>query len=157
MFRRPTASPRARSRRLRALAVVLYALGLLVATAHFGLVEHRVCEHGEVAHEGDAHHGESGRADLEHADLEHAALGRNDGDAAAPQADPLRAPGEHDEPSHEHCELDQGTLVAPPFELAPPSFAEWLVEHFARPAAHAPRPPVIAILRLAPGRSPPRA
>jgi hypothetical protein len=165
---RPKSRPRRvsslRLRRLSALWVVLYTLGLFVATAHFSFVEHRVCEHGEVAHEGSGHShaGESLAAEVA-GELAAAAALESALDCVlesllAAESPPSPAP-EHDdeEPAHEHCEFDQGVLVARPLELTPLTFAEWLEEHFGRPAAHAPRPPAIAILRLAPGHSPPRA
>ncbi len=146
------------ARLLQALWIALYTLGLLLSTAHYSLVSHSVCEHGEVAH-GEVAHG-----DIEHvADLAHC-----DVEAGAPvelaQEEALPAPAvgaaQGDEPSeedgHEHCELDPATQAAPAFELSPLSFAQWLEECFGPVVASAPRAPAIAVLRLAPGHSPPR-
>lgn len=146
-----------RSTRLfRALWVAVYALGLLLSTAHFSLVSHRVCEHGDVAHveagalahcenEFDAAHGAELVAELAAAPVE----------ALASAASEAPAPPE--EEGHEHCELDPATQAAPAFELSPLSFAHWLEECFGPVAEPAPRAPRIAVLRLAPGHSPPRA
>lgn len=142
------------TRRWQALWVALYALGFLLSTAHFSFVAHRVCEHGEVAHV------EVG--ELAHCESDALAAPR------AAQAEALRSvsepglPADHspaplEDEGHEHCELDPATQAAPSFELAPLGFAQWLEECFGPRVEPAPRAPAIAILRLAPGRSPPLA
>jgi len=150
-----------RSKRLfQAVWVAVYALGLLLSTAHFSLVPHRVCEHGDVAHveAGALAHCESGidaAHELELAAEPHAELGGARVEALASAASDAPAPEE--EEGHEHCELDPATQAAPAFELSPLSFAHWLEECFGPVAEPAPRAPRIAVLRLAPGHSPPRA
>ncbi len=143
---------RSPKRRWQALWVAVYALGLLLSTAHFNLVAHRICEeHGEVEHAGVE---APNSCDAEEAVAQNAAL------APTPSADHADSPNEHapqEDERHEHCELDPATQAAPEFELAPLTFAEWLDEHVGQPAPPAPRAPAIAILRLAPGHSPPRA
>jgi len=150
---RPSQTP---FRRLtQALWATLYVLGLVCSSAHFGLVAHRVCEHGEVVH-GDAHHDGALHGAAHHAsDFELSLVSL----AHAPADEPREhAPfGESDGEQHEHCEVQPGTLVAPPFELARLSFAQFLEEFFGPRVVPAPCAPSIAILRLAPGHSPPRA
>lgn len=156
---RPSQTP---FRRLtQALWAALYVLGLVCSSAHFGLVAHRVCEHGEVVHgevvHGDAHHAGALHGEAQHhpadselsfASLEHASV-----DASSEHA-PV---GESDGEEHEHCEVQPGTQLAPPFELARLAFAQFLEEFFGPRVVPTPCAPSIAILRLAPGHSPPRA
>lgn len=152
-MRRADRANRPSARLLQALWIALYTLGLLLSTAHYSLVSHSVCEHGEVAH-GDIAHVDA----LAHCDVEaDAPL-----ELATAEARLASAVGaaQGDEPfeenGHEHCELDPATQAAPAFELSPLSFAQWLEECFGPVAASAPRAPAIAVLRLAPGHSPPR-
>lgn len=151
---RPSQTP---FRRLtQALWAALYVLGLVCSSAHFGLVAHRVCEHGEVVH-GDVHHGDAHHGDAHHgaadSELSHERLSH------APAEEPREhAPlGEPDGEAHEHCEVQPGTQLSPPFELARLSFAQFLEEFFGPRVVPTPSAPSIAILRLAPGHSPPRA
>lgn len=115
---------------------------------------HRVCEHGAIAHveAGELAHCENG---------EHTPHAAEHGDtlAVAPllMAPAHEAPAPSEDEGHEHCELDPATQAAPSFELAPLTFAQWLEECFGPRVTPAPRAPAIAILRLAPGRSPPLA
>lgn len=126
---------------------MLYALGLFVATAHFSLVAHRVCEHGEVEHVG--HEGQSA---CESDGVPFAASVPSD--RLAVQAPPA---GEERDGEHEHCELEPGIELSAPLHAPAPTFAEWLEECFAARVREEPRAPAIAVLRRAPGRSPPRA
>lgn len=153
---RPSQTP---FRRLtQALWAALYVLGLVCSSAHFGLVAHRVCEHGEMVH-GEAHHGEEHRSEVHRGEAHLASQSEQHVASHAPADHSGEHPplGEPDGDEHEHCEVQPGTQLSPPFELAGLSFAEFLEEFFGPRVAATPCAPSIAILRLAPGHSPPRA
>lgn len=145
---------RSSKRHAHAWWVAAYVLGLFLSTAHFSLVAHRTCEHGEVAHVevGELAHCESDTEAVRDAGLGEALRTASAADFPAPDE-----PAPSEDEGHEHCELDPAAQVSPPFELAPLRFAQWLEEHFGPRAEPEPRAPTIAILRQAPGRSPPRA
>jgi hypothetical protein len=150
---RPSQTP---FRRLtQALWAALYVLGLVCSSAHFGLVAHRVCEHGEVVH-SDAHHGGAPHDEAHHASDSELSL-ESLAHASAGESREHAPVGESDGEEHEHCEVQPGTQLAPPFELARLSFAQFLEEFFGPRVVPTPCAPSIAILRLAPGHSPPRA
>ncbi len=142
-----------RSRRLlQALWISLYALSLLLSTAHYSFISHRVCEHGDVAHveAGVLAHCDGGLANSRSVDWSAPSAAAHVDSGSDESAPP-------EEDGHEHCELDPATQAAPAFELSPLTFAQWLDECFGPASEPAPRAPDIAILRLAPGHSPPRA
>jgi len=141
------AQPRRRIRRpFEALWLALYALGMFAASLHYGLVAHRVCEHGEVAHVASKAHDAPEAAPSE---IESTSIQQRSSESRP------ESPTTPDDDTHEHCELDPTTQPAAPIELAPITFAAWLELHFDPPALATPQPPRIAILRQAPGRSPP--
>jgi hypothetical protein len=136
--RRSKAPPKAGIRVLGALVVALGLLGsLLVQTAHFAFVQHRLCEHGELSHEDEV-------------PLSSRATAREKHDQPAVDTDSSRA-----EKAHDHCDalaVRHRLVDAVGCSLGPCTLVSILLQTIGAGSEERPR----TMLSLAPKSSPPR-